>query len=317
MRVAYGWQPDSDWGTSSLWQTNLSEGQSLKNASYHYLINDHLGTPQLAINSTGEQSWKINSDAFGNSELAANNQITMNLRFPGQYYDAETGLSYNYFRDYDAKTGRYIQSDPIGLAGGINTYGYVGGNPLVYSDPTGEIAPAVVAGAGVATAGIRLCAANPACRYMAKEAIRWGIRWGAKSLITPPILSDKADDDCRDENVEINDASSHNIIGGASNQPDTDDKQNNKNSERKLPKTKKLRENLKNNGLQGGTDSAGGYEKWVKNSDQSKVWIKPSGEVIRLQRVWRKNGLKKYNERQNYWGGRLEDQSHSTGHFVK
>ncbi|WP_338053827.1 RHS repeat-associated core domain-containing protein [Snodgrassella gandavensis] len=135
IRVAYGWQPDSGWGTSPLWQANLNEGQTLKNASYHYLISDHLGTPQLAINSAGEQSWKINSDAFGNSELEANNQITMNLRFPGQYYDAETGLSYNYFRDYDAKTGRYIQSDPIGLAGGINTYGYVGGNPLVYSDP--------------------------------------------------------------------------------------------------------------------------------------------------------------------------------------
>jgi RHS repeat-associated protein len=134
MRVAYGWKPDSDWGTNPLWQANLSEGQTLKNASYHYLISDHLGTPQLAINSTGEQSWKINSDAFGNSELDANNQITMNLRFPGQYYDAETGLSYNCFRDYDAKTGRYIQSDPIGLEGGINTYGYVGGNPLLYLD---------------------------------------------------------------------------------------------------------------------------------------------------------------------------------------
>ncbi len=47
-------------------------------------------------------------------------------------------------------------------------------------------------------------------------------------------------------------------------------------------------------------DSASGYEEWVKSSDQSKVWIKPSGEVIRLQRVWRKDGLKKYNERQNY-----------------
>jgi RHS repeat-associated protein len=238
MRVAYGWKPDSDWGTSPLWQANLSEGQNLKNASYHYLISDHLGTPQLAINSTGEQSWKINSDAFGNSELDANNQITMNLRFPGQYYDAETGLSYNYFRDYDAKTGRYIQSDPIGLAGGINTYGYVGGNPLVYSDPTGEIAPAVVAGAGVATAGIRLCVANPACRYLAKEAIRWGIRWGAKSLITPPIFNDRSDDDCRDENVEINDASSHNIIGGAPNPPDPDDQDNGKDKPRNLQKVK-------------------------------------------------------------------------------
>jgi RHS repeat-associated protein len=137
MRVAYGWKPDSDWGTSPLWQANLSEGQNLKNASYHYLISDHRGTPQLAINSTGEQSWKINSDAFGNSELDANNQITMNLRFPGQYYDAETGLSYNYFRDYDAKTGRYIQSDPIGLNGGINTYTYVGGNPIEFVDPFG------------------------------------------------------------------------------------------------------------------------------------------------------------------------------------
>ena len=57
--------------------------------------------------------------------------------FPGQYYDQETGLHYNYFRYYDPSTGRYITSDPIGLAGGLNTYGYVYSNPLVYFDPDG------------------------------------------------------------------------------------------------------------------------------------------------------------------------------------
>ncbi len=59
------------------------------------------------------------------------------LRLPGQLYDAHSALHYNYFRDYDPETGRYVESDPIGLAGGLNTYGYVRANPLSWSDPTG------------------------------------------------------------------------------------------------------------------------------------------------------------------------------------
>lgn len=57
-----------------------------------------------------------------------------NLRFPGQYYDTESGLHYNYFRDYEPGTGRYVQSDPIGLWGGLNTYNYADQNPLLLMD---------------------------------------------------------------------------------------------------------------------------------------------------------------------------------------
>lgn len=80
----------------------------------------------------------------------------LNLRFPGQYADAEIGEFYNYFRQYDSRTGRYTQFDPIGLEGGLNGYLYVGGNPLTYRDPTGKFAmvipfiPAIITGADLA-----------------------------------------------------------------------------------------------------------------------------------------------------------------------
>lgn len=63
--------------------------------------------------------------------------VTYNMRFPGQCYQAETGLNYNYFRDFDPAVGRYVESDPLGLPGGLNTYTYVGGNPIQYMDPYG------------------------------------------------------------------------------------------------------------------------------------------------------------------------------------
>ncbi|MCO6526171.1 RHS repeat-associated core domain-containing protein [Snodgrassella sp.] len=137
MQVAYGWMPDTVWGTSPLWQASLDNNQTLKNADYHYLITDYLGTPQLAVNSRGQQTWKGIADAFGNTQLDPDNQITLNLRQPGQYYDQESGLYYNLARHYNPQTGRYIEADPLGVMGGLNLYGYANANPLMYVDPYG------------------------------------------------------------------------------------------------------------------------------------------------------------------------------------
>lgn len=110
----------------------------------YYLHTDHLDTPRLVTNESNAVVWRSQplGEPFGNSapeEDPDGNGVpfSMNLRFPGQYFDKETNTNYNYFRDYDPATGRYIQSDPIGLAGGINTYSYVEGNPLGAVDPFG------------------------------------------------------------------------------------------------------------------------------------------------------------------------------------
>ena len=109
-----------------------------KSGQVYYYQNDHLGTPQRMVNSTGEVVWEARYEAFGEAEIVTD-VVTNNLRFPGQYYDGETGLHHNYFRDYDSETGRYVQADPIGLGGGPNTFAYVEGNPIGLFDPLGLI----------------------------------------------------------------------------------------------------------------------------------------------------------------------------------
>ncbi len=108
----------------------------------YYVHNDHLGTPRALSDESGTRVWTAVYDPFGAATVDEDPDqdgvpVTLNLRFPGQYYDQETGLHYNYFRTLDPSTGRYLESDPIGLDGGLNTYGYVGGNPVGFIDPLG------------------------------------------------------------------------------------------------------------------------------------------------------------------------------------
>ena len=103
---------------------------------------DHLNTPRLATNASGTIIWRWEGKAFGDTAPNEDPDLdtiktTINLRYPGQYADAETGLFYNWNRYYDPKTGRYTTSDPIGLAGGLNTFSYVFDNPLRWIDPIG------------------------------------------------------------------------------------------------------------------------------------------------------------------------------------
>lgn len=102
---------------------------------FNFVITDQLATPRVITNSAGTAVWTWNSDPFGNGQPTGS--FTYNLRHPGQYYDAETGHVYNYYRDYDSSTGRYIESDPIGLNGGFDTYAYVSDDPSNVVDASG------------------------------------------------------------------------------------------------------------------------------------------------------------------------------------
>ncbi|KAB7627951.1 RHS repeat-associated core domain-containing protein [Alkalilimnicola sp. S0819] len=124
----YGYKPDSTWGTAPLWMK--AGGQT------YYYINDHLGTPQQLVTASGRRASAADYAAFGQA-APTTTAVENPLRFPGQYVDPETGLHYNWHRYYDPSTGRYITSDPIGLEGGLNTFTYVFGNPLRWTDHTG------------------------------------------------------------------------------------------------------------------------------------------------------------------------------------
>jgi RHS repeat-associated protein len=124
---------------------------------------------------------------------------------PGQYFDEETGLHYNYFRDYDPLTGRYVHSDPIGLEGGLNPYLYAEGDPLRYSDPLGlQANTGVLPLPGASAAEVAASAARAAAAACKSNPILCaaGIGFGAGTLAYPlvePLISPAVDAMCRDD----------------------------------------------------------------------------------------------------------------------
>ena len=118
-----------------------------------YILTDHLGQPQKMLNASGAVTWHRVAGVYGDTVSQPVGTTSANpQRFPGQQLDATTGLHYNYYRDYDPATGRYLETDPIGLGGGINVYGYVGGNPVNRVDRNGKLANIVI-GIGIEAIG--------------------------------------------------------------------------------------------------------------------------------------------------------------------
>jgi len=143
-----------------------------------YFVVDALATPREAKNQAGQAVWRWASDAFGstlpNEDPDGDGRRTIvNLRFPGQYFDAEAGLHYNWHRTYDAASGRYLESDPIGLEGGINSYLYANAAPTMYADPNGLTPVGMAIRVGMRAIGGRAAAD--------------AIGAGARSLLGPTV----------------------------------------------------------------------------------------------------------------------------------
>jgi RHS repeat-associated protein len=158
-----------------------------QNGTLHGILVDQLNSPRQVFKLASQDivwNWSLFDDAFGENIAdedpdSDSTLFRFDMRFPGQLYDVESGLHHNYFRDYDAANGRYTESDPIGLEGGMNEYGYGASNPLINIDPNG-LTTTTVTNSGLIFPDY----APPSTRPMPlpRPGPSPGMRWGPRIL---------------------------------------------------------------------------------------------------------------------------------------
>lgn len=186
VQVSYGWNPQRSNSDSPLY-ARIPDPANAGASRTVYYHNDHLGTPQRITDKAGNLVWAAEYDAFGRATVSTsadpNLAMVNHLRFPGQYFDTETGLHYNDRRFYDPATGRYLSRDPIGFEGGINLYAYAGAAPHWRIDPTGESFLPKIPTPPCMLANYAMC--NLSCNAMgaASDLIACGqVNWGDNAV---------------------------------------------------------------------------------------------------------------------------------------
>jgi len=171
--VEYLWLTDEGWAAPTYLIDYAAVIAGTTTEPTLYLIeSDHLGVPVALYDEAGVKVWEQKRLPFGAASGPATGPLaatlTTALTLPGQYADpVSLGFVDNWMRTYNPLLGRYLQPDPIGLSGGLNRYGYAGGDPVHRVDPRGEVAPAVVA-----------CGLNPGCRQAVIETAKMCVAVG-------------------------------------------------------------------------------------------------------------------------------------------